>query len=503
VAAEVGPVIARFAAAASLLAALVAGGDGLAAQPGEVRTLLPLPPGHWAAAVAVRLEALGLAPGHQLAEGEPGRAEFEALLREAEARAAGMGPGVAGLVEGWRRRWDAEPATDGAGGGGAVGARLGLRQGRPAARGLPPSASTEAPLGGPEVGDGPAVVGWAAVAAGGWGSLAVEPGLGAGGLRLVTADAAVAWRNLRLSAGRGQVRYGADGESAVALRTGAPFDRIEARSRAPFRLPGVLGAAGTVTVHTALGVHPDRERFSRPVYLWAFRASARPHGRLTVAANRAALFGGPAADGRITLRDFLRVAAGAYHPDGSSFENQNGSLQVRYRPPTERTVPLLVHVEWGADDAAGGLDEAPGVVAGLRIPAVPGLPALGVGGEFAWFGVRCCRPEGLRWYLHKHLAWAAGGQPMGHPLGGNGREWRVHGSGSFLDARVRTDARLMLRTREALTLYGPERAGRSRAGALVLELVPSRRLELALRGSGEWGRGWRTRSLAAELGVLF
>jgi hypothetical protein len=111
--------------------------------------------------------------------------------------------------------------------------------------------------------------------------------------------------------------------------------------------------------------------------------------------------------------------------DGLDFENQIGSLEGIFRLPTEALIPLTLFAEQGTEDLSGAPWSVPGLVFGVHIPAIPGFPELSGGFDRASFAISCCgNPE---WYRHFSFpgSWTLGGEPLGHPLGGNGTEWRA------------------------------------------------------------------------------
>jgi hypothetical protein len=198
----------------------------------------------------------------------------------------------------------------------------------------------------------------------------------------------------------------------------------------------------------------------------------------------------------------------------STFENQVLSLDARYRLPTERVLPATAYVEWGADDAAGALDETPGRVIGLFVPALPGAPQVGAGAEYTYFKHWCCGHG--PWYLNFTLPgnWAAHGRPLGHPLGGEGSEYAAYAQADLWDARLRLDARGFVRDRSDRSLVGvvyhgggnlftPQRAGRGTGGTAQAALRLAPRAELRAAGMLESGDGWREQSLSTSLAWTF
>jgi hypothetical protein len=280
---------------------------------------------------------------------------------------------------------------------------------------------------------------------------------------------------------------------------------VELQTTRPIRLPGVLRKAGAVTLHTFAGPVNDPARHPTEPYLWGFRAALQPHPRLTFAANRGAMFGGegdPTTVGRV-----LKMLVGIVH---SEFENQVISFEGRWRLPTERLLPATAYLEWGADDAAGGLDETPARVIGLFFPTLPGTPEVGVGVEYTFFKAGCCGHG--PWYQNTTFpgTWAAHGRPLAHPLGGEGAEYAAYAQADLL-ARLHLDARAFLRDRSAasLAVYGggnlftPDRLGRARGGSLDASLRLHRRVDVRGGFALEDGDGWRERSFHAALAWLF
>jgi hypothetical protein len=168
------------------------------------------------------------------------------------------------------------------------------------------------------------------------------------------------------------------------------------------------------------------------------------------------MFGGNEGRFRTTLPQLLRTLAGGL--GGLGYENQILSAEARLRLPTDSLLPLTAYLQWGMEDAAGGWRDVPGRVAGLLAPAVPGYAPLQLGVEYAAFVHSCCGNS--PWYRHWAFpaAWALGDEPLGHPLGGNGHEWRAYADLDEPRGAVHLSAALYYRSRGDENLYVPGRA---------------------------------------------
>ncbi len=461
-----------------------------------------LPTSHWAVEATRRLEALGLAPGYFPAQSAPTWTEVEAALAEAARRAPAEAPAMAATVSAWQRRFREEFTGSRRKWGflaGAAGARSRAR----GSRGLDtfPRTKTTLLADPPAGADGEAHARLAA-GLGAHGAVLADVVVGTEGASLPRWEAAVAWRGVRASVGRAPIAYGYTEGTGVVLAGAAPSAHAEIESARAFRLPGPLRWLGPTTFHTALGRHRiEGDAGGQSVFL-GMRVAARPHPRVTLAAQRAALFGGVERAGPVTPRKLLGVLVGQYQ-DGSEFENQWVSGELRYRLPVEPVLPLVAYLEWGTEDMAGGFDEAPGIVVGAYAPSIPLAPGVSAGLEYAFFGVRCCRSQPVRWYAHGALGAAAGGEPLGHPLGGNGHEWLAHATAHFADARLRVTGRAFLREREPYTLFGAGKSGDSRGGSLRLSAGAWHNLNFDVAVLGEVGAEWREGAVESSLSLLF
>jgi hypothetical protein len=502
--------------AAALLAALGAAAP-LAGQSDSVAPAVRtpalasplLPAGHWSLTAARRAEGMGLAPDYFPAQAGASRAEVADALRQA-VQQADRGSVAGRLALQWLTRFleefpeEREPTAAGLTWlGGGAGARFDRDQGRVApAIGVYLDRTDPAPLedvstasatlrGGIRLGG--ALAGWASLAAS---DEAVEAR---------EWEAVARLGPVALSVGRSTIQYGSSGQPGLVLGSAAALPRVEARSTRAWHPGGILRPLGRMTAHTFLAPL-DEDRHVTSPWLWGARVAFRPHGRVTIAVNRASIFGGDSA--RPTPRRVGGMLLGVL---SEGFENQLVSVDGRYRLPTEQALPLTVYAEWAADDGAGAWVEQPAMMGGLEVPGFPGAPNLSVAAEVAWFAA-CCGHGA--WYNHDKFwgHWADRDQPLGHPLGGEGTEVALRFAGDFLDARVRLHGRGFFRDRSDASLrnlsgggnlYAYPRAGESHGGMLDASVRLGPRVELGVRASGERGDGWRQSTLELEMRSLF
>lgn len=474
-----------------------------------------LPFEHWAVQAARRAEAMGLTRFFPAQRAVP-RAEVAAALAEAARNA--RSPALQRLVAGWAARFVEEFPEYGDGPRGE--GRLALLGGEAAGGydrwtgrlapvvGYATSWQPPRPLGPAEDPRGSLAAGVAAAfGATGGASLSGE-GVYRGGSGLLRQwDAAVGVGAFQLAVGRAQVGYGYGRMGSLVYADPDPLPRVELQSTRPFRLPGFFRRVGPVTLHTFAGPVNDPARHPTDPSLWGMRVAVQPHPRFTLGLNRGSMFGGSADP--ITAGRVLRMLVGIVHSD---FENQVFSADARWRLPTDRVLPATAYLEWGADDAAGAMDEQPARVMGIFLPALPGAPQAGVGVEYAYFKATCCGHG--PWYFNATLTgnWAVHGRPLGHPLGGQGSEYAAYAQGDLFNARLHLDGRGFVRDRAAYSvgrhffkynLYSPDRSGRSTGGMLdaALRLLP--RADLRAGFTLENGQGWREESFHAALAWLF
>lgn len=468
-----------------------------------------LPFEHWAVQAARRAEAMGLTRFFPAQRAVP-RSEVAQALADAARNAER--PAQRRLTAGWVTRF-VEEFPEYGGGTRALGALTVL--GGSAAAGFDRATGRLSPIAGyqglgqqpqplPDVSDPRATLELAAATE--WAAVSGEGAYRGGEAVVRQWDAAVGAGAFQLAAGREPVGYGYGETGGIVYSDPDALPRVELQTTRPIRLPWIFRKAGAVTLHTFVGPVSDPARHPTEPYLWGFRAAVQPHPRLTFAANRGSMFGGEGDP--TTVMRVLKMLAGVVH---SQFENQVISLDGRYRLPTDRVLPVTAYMEWGADDAAGAMDETPARVIGLLFPVLPGAPEAAFGVEYTFFKAGCCGHG--PWYQNTTFpgGWAAHGQPLGHPLGGEGAEYAAYAQADLLGAALHLDGRAYLRdrTNASLARYGggnlftPQRLGRARGGTLDASLRLRPRVDLRAGFALEDGDGWREQSLRAALAWLF
>ena len=299
--------------------------------------------------------------------------------------------------------------------------------------------------------------------------------------------------NVVLWGGRRMQGYG-PGTSGMVMSGRAAVDGAGIHVE-PFRLPWLLRHLGPVRGDITVAL-PDANGPVEQPYFILTRGSIEPHPRIGFGVTRAGMIG--AVDERVSAGDVLLFLAGA-HTDGSEYDNQVAAVDAWFRPPAG-PLPLLLYVEWGAEDSAGSWWDVPGIIAGAELAAVPGLPWLSVVAERTSFeGSNSGNPP---WYRHPigfHDGWSIRGELLGHPLGGHGREWLVQSRANLMDGRLLLTTRGFRRTRLAENVYAPERAGRSTGFAAGGDLQLRPGIALQLEGTTESGSGWRRTVVSGAL----
>lgn len=465
-----------------------------------------LPADHWAVRAAWRAEALGLAPSFFPAARSVPRAAVAQALEEAVARAPAGSP-HAEVAAAWFARFREEFAEYRPRGGeaapfvrlgGEIGGGYGSWTGRLSpAWGLRDS-RVDPVLLADEDGFRARAAGTAVV--GRNLALHAEAVLAENGAELHRWEAVAGLGAVALSAGRSEIGYGPARGGGIVLSTAEPLGRIQLETTRPFRLP----VLGRVTAHTFAARLDDGRHVERP-WLWGARVAVRPHGRLTLAVNRAAIFGGDST--RTTFRTVAGMLVGLLQ-DG--FENQVVSVDGRWRLPTDRVLPATAYLEWGAEDAAGAWVENPAYTGGVLLPALPGVPWAAAGAEATRF-TACCGHGA--WYTHQGFRgnWARGDFLLGHPLGGAGTELAVYARAEPPRLPLRLAGRIFVRDRAAVTpgvrnagnLFAQTAAGRGMGGELRAELRLSRHAELGARFYRDATGEMRERRAEAELRYRF
>ena len=474
-----------------------------AAEPPPASPLLP--PDHWAVAAARRLYEVGLAPEWMPAQRAAPLAVVGETLERAAQRATTEAPAYAPLARAWLARFHEEfrrmpttPTSGGAaetiptitsaraGGGyqdGWVHELAGAASPSPSALHLSvPPADPFLELGG-TVAYGPHLAGAVSARATPW-DVAVP-----------SFEVVGALGPFALSVGKAPVGYGPGEVGGIVATGNVAIDRAELMTTAPVRLPGPLDVLGDWALDVTLARFDEARHPYHPL-LWEFDVQWRPHPRLTFGAMRGFMFGGPFWDG-ISVRDAVLGLVGV---SNKAPGNNVYSVSGEYRLPTEALLPLTARIEWGTDDNPGAAVTWPGLVAGLTAPMLPGLPAA-LGFEYAYFGRG---PFGYHdpfgWYSHGQYVggWATDESPLGDPLGGNGRAFRLVGSADPWDGLLRLTAVAFVQDRFLDNLYAPQAGGRSVGARGTVELRLGR-TAIGVSGGYERGRdGWYGGDLEAR-----
>ena len=473
-----------------------------------------LPPGHWAYGAARRLEALGLAP-EGFGGGTRPRTERELaqLFDQAELQAELQAPELAPLVRGYRLRFlDEFPRTSWAVTRGEAVAGWELLGGRARAGyerhrgrvetgiGYDPETDWTGTRPRPDRRESMSSITANAVFAP-YLALSVTPA-NRGGRWELDAGHVVANRGpLGLWLGRRSVGFHPGIGGGIVLTESRAFDGGGIFLDSPVHLPWILRHLGPFRLDFLLTRIENGDRVRRP-WFGVLHATVQPHPRLELGMARGDIFAG---DGNtpITLRSMAKMIFGFHAGEQGEFNNEVFSVYVRARSALSG-VPVVVYLDWGMDDSAGAWFNVPARVIGVEVPALPGIPALAVGAERTSFAPACC--DNTIWYRNWSLrgGWTASGQPLGHPLAGQGEEWLVYTRADLFQANLNLDLRLFTRERGSENLLAPERTGRSRGGRVALEGRLGGALSFFFHGALEKGAaGWREDSLGVGLQVVF
>jgi hypothetical protein len=324
-------------------------------------------------------------------------------------------------------------------------------------------------------------------------SLSVEPVAGSSGVELL-GDLELFVGPLAIAAGRQPVRYGAARGGSVVMGGSVPLQRVQLETPVPLVLPGPGRWLGAVSAHTFVSRLTEGRHAPERPWLWGGSGSIRPHERFTVSIHRAAMFAPVTSDIPLSAENVIRMLVGLHTAE---FEDQIVSVEGRLRFPSEGVLPLTAYLEWGAEDGAGAWWDVPGQIVGLSAPVFPGLPGLSLGVEAARFGGSCCGNP--KWYRHVAYpgSWAAGDEPLAHPLGGEGRELLLYGRLEAPRLRTVGGGRLFVRERGDDNLFVPGREGISRGLGLDVAWRPGRLGEIGAELAVETGFGWTETRLRA------
>ncbi|HEX2167949.1 MAG TPA: capsule assembly Wzi family protein, partial [Longimicrobiales bacterium] len=159
------------------------------------------------------------------------------------------------------------------------------------------------------------------------------------------------------------------GTSGMVLSGAVPVDGAGVHV-GPIRLPSFLRHLGPVRGDITVGLSDANGPVERPWFILT-RGSIEPHPRVGFGVTRGGMIG--AVDEHVSVVDVLLFLAGD-HTDGSEYDNQIAAVDAWFRPPVG--MPLLLYIEWGAEDSAGSWWDVPGIIVGAELPSLPALPWL-------------------------------------------------------------------------------------------------------------------------------
>ena len=266
-------------------------------------------------------------------------------------------------------------------------------------------------------------------------------------------------------AGRRAPGYGSGVGGSLVLSGGVPLDGGGLRLNRGPTLPWIFEYLGPVRFETEVARMNDQGSVERP-WFWAYRLSLAPTDWLRIAANRGTFLGGEGSPsitlgrlGWILLGSRPNTVEEGYRPGDASSQVAAAEVEVR---GSVRRVPVAGYLEWGFSDNSGMWMRQPGILTGVELPAL-GASASSLGVEVVDFHTANSILEHGVWYRHHHFqgGWADRGRPLGHPLGGTGREILVHGTRGFAGEAVRADLGLFHRDRHETNAFAPPMEGTS------------------------------------------
>lgn len=287
--------------------------------------------------------------------------------------------------------------------------------------------------------------------------------------------AVVGWRKVAVWAGRRAPAFGPGTGGGLLFSGTAPLAGGGVALTEPVRLPSVLRHMGAIRFE-ALLARLDSNADIRHPWIVASHASLSPHPRLLVGVTQSFMFGG---DGLppLTFKNFKSLYGGKRLENSTNlagFENGLASAELRFRPPIPG-VPMVLYLEMGAEDTHSDLSSkapwrvVPARVMGVHFPAIGRSTSLSLGLEHTYFSGPCsgCSYYAT-WYRHYLFkdGWTANRQPIGHALGGDGREWLASGVWDDVGGRLRVTGRVFRRNRGPYNIYSPLLAGSSTGGRL-------------------------------------
>ena len=286
---------------------------------------------------------------------------------------------------------------------------------------------------------------------------------GAAGTRIsvATAYAAVAAGPVGAWLGRRPLAHRAGAGGGIILNGAVPLDGLGLWLLDPVEIP-LVGPFHAETFLSYIG----ESRGVDAAWLWGTRLSASPFDWMQLRAVRGTMVGartgGIPPAGRLLDIVLMNNAAGRADnrwPD-NTIVTGGGSLRSPFT-----SVPLWFYLDWGSDDSAGAWWSMPGIVGGLHLAAIPGLPQADVGVEYAHFdsGQDPESPH-LDWYRNGLLrdGWTDELHLLGHPLGGHGREWSAYGTATLPGTML--GWRVFRRDRDRQNVFAPTFRGWSTGG---------------------------------------
>jgi len=256
------------------------------------------------------------------------------------------------------------------------------------------------------------------------------------------------------------------GSGGAIVLSGTTFDGGGVAVAVPATLPGFLEYLGPVSAETFFSRVENGDRVTDP-WFWATRFALSPHPRFGLGFTRGDMIGGRG-NTPVTLKYLLQALVGDHAGERGEFNSITAGLDARWRPPLG-ALPLRLWVEWGFDDGAGAISDSPANIIGAELAAVPGLPRLALGLKRTRFHPDC-QCGNTVWYRNWWFrgGWTDERRPLGHPLGGDGTEWR--GEARLDLHRATLDVAGWTRERGPVNLFAPEREGQAVGGAVGLDV---------------------------------
>jgi len=275
-----------------------------------------------------------------------------------------------------------------------------------------------------------------------------------GAARFSEAYAAVRVGPLHARAGRIPLRLGgATVGGDFVLNEPPPFEGGSLEMPEGFGLPNPIGRVRP----TLLIARMERSGDIRHPWFIAARVSFSPAHNFTWGLQRAIVFGGEGNEA-VTPRKLIEALIGFTDTENktTNFENQMVSGDLFWKLPD---IPVSLHASWATDDSGEAFINVPAVSIGMDWHVLPFAPSLGLGIEGTV--ITPAKDTYPPWYQHIGLGdgWTDRGTPLGHPLGGHGRELLLSVFGTGSDVVFGTA--MFVRHRGRFNLFAPDREGDS------------------------------------------